>query len=72
MGKGAANESQENWDKALSDYWMAQSINPQEALVYEALIRIYKKLQDEESLQECFSIIENYPDLKKQLLGKES
>ncbi|MCE5318857.1 MAG: hypothetical protein LLG04_16035, partial [Parachlamydia sp.] len=68
IGKGATNEALENWDPALSDYWMAQTLNPENVNIYESLIRIYNKLQDKASLEECFNIIEAYPEIKKQLL----
>lgn len=70
IGKGAANEELENWDMALNDYWMGQTLNPHDANVYEALIRIYTKLKDDEALQECFQLLEAYPEIKMELLSE--
>lgn len=70
VGKGAANETLENWDKALDDYWMAQSIDPQDMSVYQALMRIYARLKDEQSLQECVAMIDSDPELKHQFQEK--
>ncbi|MFI5343107.1 MAG: hypothetical protein ACHQUC_02680 [Chlamydiales bacterium] len=68
IGRASANESMENWDKALGNYWMAQSINQNDVSAYQGLIRIYKKLKNEVSLEYCFKVIEKFPDVKKQLI----
>lgn len=69
IGRGSANELLEKWDKALGDYWMAQSINNELVSAYEGLIRISNKLGDKDSLEQCFKIIENKDKLKKSLLA---
>lgn len=63
VGRGSANESLQNWNEALDDYWMAQSLNPEDIFIYQGIIRIYQHLHDEKSLKHCFEIMEHYPTL---------
>lgn len=69
IGMGMTNESLENWDKALGDYWMAQSIDSEKITAYEGLIRIYKKLDDQNALHDCCEVIKNYPNLQDNLMN---
>lgn len=72
VGRGSASESMQHWDRALNEYWVAESFKTEDPIIYEALLRIYHHLKDQEQLDYCLGLIKQSPKLRKQVLQSPS